>query len=203
MNRLETRLRLAEMDRLKEFYFPEKFLPYCRECPNYNARWSCPPYDKPLPRLEDYAGACLLSVKIVYDQETRVKTKGAQAAERVYRQVVEQAKLLAEDWALEQQRRRPGSLALACGGCRRCGRCARQEGLPCRYPEKLRFSLEAMGFDVSGIAEALLGQKMLWAGDSLPEYHLLVGGLLWRGGLPPEPPCFSAVSCREEEIGAK
>lgn len=194
MNRLETGLRLIGMDRLKEFYFPEKFLPYCRQCPNYNARWSCPPYDKPLPRLEDYAGACLLSVKAVYDRETREETKGAQAVEAVYRRVVGQAKLLAEDWALEQQARYPGSLALSCGGCRRCQRCARQEGLPCRYPEKLRFSLEAMGFDVAGIAENLLGQTMLWAGEALPAYHLLVGGLFWPGGSPPEPPRFPAVS---------
>lgn len=195
MSRLEARLRLVEMDQLMEFYFPEKFLPYCRECPNYNARWSCPPYDKPLPRLEEYAGACLLSVQAVYDEETRAQTKEAQATEAVYRRVVGQAKRLAEEWALAQQLRYPGSLALACGGCRRCSRCARQDGLPCRFLEKLRVSLEAMGFDVAGIAERLLEQKMLWAGESLPAYHLLVGGLLWPGGSPPEPPCFSAVSC--------
>ncbi len=94
MSRLEARLRLVEMDQLMEFYFPEKFLPYCRECPNYNARWSCPPYDKPLPRLEEYAGACLLSVQAVYDEETRAQTKGAQATEAVYRRVVGQAKRL-------------------------------------------------------------------------------------------------------------
>ncbi len=191
--RLETRLRLAGRDSLMEFYRPETFLPYCQACPDYGARWSCPPYDEPLPRLEEYAGAYLLSVKILYDGKTRSETRGSQAVQAVYRRAVGRVKILAEDWALEQQRRLPGSLALACGGCQRCPRCARQDGLPCRRPETPRFSLESMGFDAAGIADKLLGQTMLWAGDSLPAYHLLIGGLLWPGGPAPEEPCLPPV----------
>jgi hypothetical protein len=45
----------------------------------------------------------------------------------------------------------------------------------------LRYSLEAVGFDVTGLAEGLAGQKVLWAAEGMPEYLLTVGALLCSG----------------------
>ena len=39
-------------------------------------------------------------------------------------------------------------LHLSCGGCRVCERCARQDGLPCRDPERAMPSMEGYGIDV-------------------------------------------------------
>lgn len=39
-------------------------------------------------------------------------------------------------------------LHLSCGGCGLCERCTRQDGQPCRFPEKAMSSLEAYGIDV-------------------------------------------------------
>lgn len=39
-------------------------------------------------------------------------------------------------------------LHLTCGGCRLCERCAKQDGLPCRYPDCALPSLESCGIDV-------------------------------------------------------
>ena len=39
-------------------------------------------------------------------------------------------------------------LHLSCGGCRLCERCAKQDGLPCRDPERAMPSMEGYGIDV-------------------------------------------------------
>ena len=35
----------AAADFVKEFVQVEKFLLACQQCPNYNTRWTCPPFD--------------------------------------------------------------------------------------------------------------------------------------------------------------
>ena len=35
----------AAADFVKEFVQVEKFLSACQQCPNYNTRWTCPPFD--------------------------------------------------------------------------------------------------------------------------------------------------------------
>ena len=42
----------------------------------------------------------------------------------------------------------------------------------------MRYSLEALGFDVTGLAEGLAGQTMQWPAHGVPEYLLLVGAML-------------------------
>ncbi len=39
-------------------------------------------------------------------------------------------------------------LHLSCGGCHLCVKCAKQDNLPCRFPDKALCSLEAYGIDV-------------------------------------------------------
>ena len=73
----------------------------------------------------------------------------------------------------------PGSLALFPGRCDWCAVCARMEGKPCRTPERMRYSIEALGGDCGGIMEHFFGQKLQWAsGNRLPEQMILLGGLL-------------------------
>lgn len=42
----------------------------------------------------------------------------------------------------------PDSMYLAAGGCHLCGRCAKRDGLPCRFPQRALPSMEACGIDV-------------------------------------------------------
>lgn len=51
----------------------------------------------------------------------------------------------------------------AAGGCTVCAWCTRPSGLPCRFPEKLRHSPEALGFDLCAAAEDLFGYKVRWS----------------------------------------
>ena len=52
-------------------------------------------------------------------------------------------------------------------------------GKPCVHPDEMRYSIESLGGDVVKTAAELLGTEIKWAASGeLPEYFLLVGGLL-------------------------
>ena len=151
-----------------------KFLSYCKECPSYGNRWSCPPFEKdPVTIWEQYETVRLYGYVLPNGSGQSV----AGALENM-----EQAKdqLLKELLELEQAI--PGSFVLSCGTCRLCrDNCTRPAGKPCRMPEKMRHSVESLGGDVSKTAELYLKKPMLWIKDSvLPDYLMLVGGLLLK-----------------------
>lgn len=67
--------------------------------------------------------------------------------------------------------------------CPYCGEvpCARIEGGPCRHPDKVRPSLEAIGFDIGKTAKDLLGLEIKWSrGGFIPEYLTLVCGIFYQ-----------------------
>jgi predicted metal-binding protein len=66
---------------------------------------------------------------------------------------------------------------LLAGRCLECDYCTREKQLPCIHPENMHLSLESMGFDVASISEDILGDKILWAKESLPEYIILVSAI--------------------------
>ena len=73
----------------------------------------------------------------------------------------------------------PGSLALQSGRCLLCERCAREEGKVCRHPQRLRYSIESLGGNVTATLQELLGVELQWyTADSSPAYLVQVGGLL-------------------------
>lgn len=180
MYRVETIARRVESRELMaRFYDPEKFLGFCKECRNYNARWSCPPYSAVTPPdVRAFLYVHLVGSKLCFEPRVLEQTRGAEAVRRVTDRVMEGAKRQADERVLRLEARHPGSVALSSGGCRLCAHCARERGGPCLHPDVMRLSLESIGFDVVGVAEQCLGQKMLWAGDRLPAYYLLVNALL-------------------------
>lgn len=72
----------------------------------------------------------------------------------------------------------PDSKAFFAGFCTLCTQeCARIIGEPCRYPTKIRHSLESFGFDIGKTASQLLNIDLKWSNDGrLPEYFTLVSG---------------------------
>lgn len=191
MYRVETIVRRVESRELLEwFYDPQRFLGFCKACSRYGACWSCPPYGAVTPpAVGDYGYVYLVGSKLCFDAQVLAETRGAEAVRRVTDRVMEEAKRRADGRMVELERRHAGSAALSSGGCRLCARCARREGAPCRHPQAMRLSLESIGFDVVGLTEQCLGQKLLWAGERLPAYYLLVNALLSDDGrIVVEPP---------------
>ena len=153
----------------------EKFLDCCRVCPNFGRRWSCPPFDFAPMELWKRFHTLRLYARILTPEPEE------DMAALLRRMKVEKEKLMAE--LLQLERENPASMALSAGSCSLCGEdCTRTKGESCRKPREMRYSIEALGGDVSKTAERYLGRPLKWAKDgAAPEYMTLVGGLLLKG----------------------
>ena len=80
--------------------------------------------------------------------------------------------------ALEE--RCPGSITVAAGRCEQCDDCTRPRGLPCRRPERMRYSFSAFGFDLTALAREQLDIDLLWADRGLPPYNAALAAFLTR-----------------------
>lgn len=166
---LGARISLAE-------YIPscvdvEKFSVCCRECENYDRRWSCPPFAfDPVRLWRDYTTLDLLALRLcpaVGTAYPELSPALSAAKSALFRHLL----------ALEREH--PGSLALSPGTCDLCEKCAKTEGKPCVLPKKLRYSIESLGGDVEKTCRMYLNTEICWAKPpNLPKQILLVGGLL-------------------------
>lgn len=169
----------AEVDAksyIEGFRNADYFVTLCQQCRNYGRRHGCPPFDDdPLLTLCRYDSVRLLGVKIIPTD----KTLPLDAANGLMLPVITamNAELLAMEKELD------GRCYGFVGACPYCGGapCARIDGQPCRHPEKVRPSLEAVGFDISKTAKELLGLEIKWGRDGrLPEYLTLVCGIFYN-----------------------
>lgn len=151
----------------------EEFLEYCKACPNYARVWSCPPYDFSQEAYwKRYADLYILGYQIFFED-------GTTEAEslRIMKEVKE--KMSEELFAMEAEH--PGSISLSAGNCGICGKgnCTRPQGKPCRYPDKMRYSIESIGGNVGKTVHDFLGIPLEWIEEGkVPSYFVLVGGLL-------------------------
>lgn len=180
MYRVEYRTEHVEMARFREKYQDrEKFMAFCRECPRYDARWSCPPLSFDADKfLAPYVQINLLCAKIHLDDET---IRAADTAEKIRTtgwDIVSTVKHDLEERLRKLETQIPGSVSLSSGGCSLCESCTRTTGAPCRQPDRMRYSLDAFGFDLTAITKDMFHIEILWSKDSLPKYFTLIHGLL-------------------------
>ena len=161
---------LATRADLLRHHDPERVQGYCRSCEKNGRFWSCPPFAAPpLASFPEWSHA------VIVCRQTRI------APGTTKEQLIE--RFLAERVSFAGQMRRLEACflqvtALVAGHCSGCTKCTRSEGKPCRAPERLRYSLEAVGFDVTGLAEGLAGVKIHWPKSGVPDYLTTVGALL-------------------------
>ncbi len=160
-------------DFIEKYRNEELFQGCCKACPEYGNRWGCPPYtDDPQPDLAQYKIVKIYVVK-VYPECSNVEMKHA-------RELITDVRRQIEPQLLELEEKTGGRAAVFTGRCPHCpdDACTRREGKPCRHPELVRPSLEALGFDLCNSVVDLFNIKMQWGKDGfLPEYLTLVGGL--------------------------
>lgn len=152
----------------------EEFLEYCKACGSYDRKWSCPSYD--FNPVEDYwkkfEHLYVVGKKMILAEEEKDNW------ENLMKEVKEQ---LSEQLYAEEEKH-PGSKSLSAGSCHICGEdnCSRLLGEPCRFPEKMRYSVESLGGNVGLTASKLLGIELQWIEEGkIPDYFVLVGGLLY------------------------
>ena len=156
---------------ISRFRDRERVEGYCRECMNFGRKWSCPPFTEEGPlsgfRLEDYA-----FIKVLLAE---VPSEGAWAGDGFSR-----ARKTVDPLIFDMERATEGSFALLPGTCLLCENCGRSEGI-CRFPSKVRPSLESLGFDVGMTMQELFGSELEWAKDgTAPKRYQLVGALLLK-----------------------
>lgn len=188
--------RIAMEDYLRDYVDVPRFLGLCAQCSNYEHRWSCPTFDfDPLEYLRQFSEVLVVASKISPVGEWRLDEpdepaegtaagptftgENAENYDRVWRMLSSvKADLEAQLFLMEKDH--PGSRLLSGGSCYKCAEgCTRPAGLPCRHPEQMRYSIEALGGDVEKIAAEILGSPLIWCGPGeFPPYYMLVGGLL-------------------------
>lgn len=164
-------------------YDEPKFLELCRACGGFGKRWSCPPYDaSPMLQLEKFKWVGLAGLKAIPTQAERDFAQGDRD------KLKDQSNIMFErlrgPWdatLLECERHCAHSRCLLAGACLGCARedCTRLAGRPCRFPEKMRWSLESCGCDVAYASAQFLGVPLRWMQGALPPYFFLVGALFF------------------------
>lgn len=180
----KTEVRVAELpvsQWLSEYCFPDMFADACRACPDYGRVWSCPPgVPAAAETFAPFQTVRIVGVKVIYDGETRARCVSPEATEELRAGTYGKVKRALLEALLELEKARPGAWTVAAGRCELCARCTRMDGLPCRSPERLRYSFSAFGFDLGRIAKELLDMELLWAEKGLPEYNVAIAAFLTR-----------------------
>lgn len=147
------------------------FLECCKSCPNYGKIWSCPPYDfDPMDIWRAYDRILIVGYRLTFGED--------RTEDGMTKVLWEIKQKLAEELYAEEEKF-PGSQSLSAGNCQICEGCAKPEGKPCRFPDKMRYSIESIGGNVGKTISRLCGIEIEWIEDGkLPEHFVLVGGLL-------------------------
>lgn len=152
----------------------EEFLESCKVCGNYDRKWSCPSYD--FDPVEDYwkkfSNFYVVGKKMILAEEEKEN----------WENLMEEVKGQLTEELFEKEKQYPGSRSLSAGSCHICGtdNCSKAAGEPCRFPDKMRYSVESLGGNVGLTASRLLGIELQWIEEGqVPDYFTLVGGLLY------------------------
>lgn len=183
MNSCDIRSYYAAIDPdeyFRRFRDPERFAGFCRECGRYAKCWSCPPFEYDTQVCPDgYRQVWIVGTRIAPHRDLRARTRSREDVVRAERELLRQVRARVDGALLAMEARHPGSRAFFAGTCMWCpeGACTRGEGRACRFPEKMRPSLEAFGWDMVRTSAELLGVEMKWSRDGeWPEYFTLVSG---------------------------
>ena len=188
---VKIRVKQVSKEELFEAHRKEEVLTYCQRCSNYEKNHSCPDFDFDAVRyLEPYEHATVILTEIetqpiqsIINQldalnfQSRVfnnymkeeSDEKIDMSDIVSMHAFEDIKNQMSDQLLLLEDQIDQSIGLPPGSCTRCAVCLKQESLACRFPEMLRYSLEALGFLVSEIYKAHFDMELGWAKGELPK----------------------------------
>ncbi|MBN2794516.1 MAG: hypothetical protein JXR88_03855 [Clostridia bacterium] len=156
------------INELLKHYDPIHVEEACKSCGNYNKVWSCPPLQLDVKDwIESFSKIIIRIHKIQFLQPNLHKDEMLKVFESE-RQAFGQF-LMSEELS--------GDQCLIAGHCFQCEFCTKEKNLPCVKKDKMRYSLEALGFEVGSIAKAC-GVPIKWHFEGENPYYLTVGGLL-------------------------
>lgn len=181
MYQVEVRVKSLEVSEwLRRYCRPKQFIPLCRQCPQYEKNWACPPKMLTAEELSaPYHWVEVIGLKVIYDRSVLEMARESQEmAQKLRHQTYDEAKKRMLNGLLALEERFPHATTIMAGGCLLCPTCARGENKPCRHSEKLRYSYSGLGFDLGKIADELLEMPLLWASGGLAAYEVAVASFL-------------------------
>lgn len=147
-----------------------------RGCPNYNHKWSCPPYS---PNYRNYAKGYEHGIMLLfwcnleqfnYIKNPYMKIKAANAI----------LKSRIDNFLRKLEDKLSGKM-LSNGSCKLCKPCNCKKGLICKHPKKMRYSMEALGLDVEEISKKYFSHELLWyKNKTVPVHSSVISCLLMK-----------------------
>lgn len=135
----------AEMITSQQIVLSAEFREACQKniCGRWGKCWMCPPDIGDIAQLMEKIGAYGNGIwyQSIHALEDSFDIEGMIVARRSHLRLSHQLEGMIKP-LLSQH------LHLSCGGCGVCQRCAREDHMPCRFPEQAMSSLEAYGIDV-------------------------------------------------------
>ena len=168
---------------LRECVDVPTFLEFCKECSNYGRLWCCPPYtfDVEKDYWDKYRTIRIMGRKLYLPKELTGRSYTQNEEWKITEEFLIPYKAQLEEEILLEEKKNPGSVSLSSGACLHCERaeCARLADKPCRFPNKMRYSIESLGGNVGKTVTKYLHQELQWVEEGkLPEYFMLIYGLL-------------------------
>ena len=144
----------------------------CEGCPAYGKRWACPPFDTEKSFLFQEKIANIIAIKFKPSQKNLSPKQINDSARKHFDNIFFNIENSTKD-----------TLLLLAGSCicKLADECPKTKNKPCAYPNKKRYSLEALGYNVAKICKEKLGFEILWAKDNAhPQYYTLVYCILTK-----------------------
>ena len=160
----------------------ERIASLCAQCPSYGKSWGCPPHGfNPVTVSDGFKTIKLMGTTIEFDEATRDECTTPEMSRAMATRAMEEVWKTLLPGLYDKERQVPGSRCFTFR-CHLCPEgCTRPDGKPCRHPDLLRYSLEAVGFDVTAAARDLLGIDLEWSNDGrLPKHITIVTALFCR-----------------------
>ncbi len=190
-------INTVSMAALLTCHQPFQVLEFCKNCSNYNINYSCPnfSFDR-LKWLNQFSYASLILTTIPTGQlvghREQLKAKNFMSATLLkYSANIDECDLYARvsmyafdkikddinDRLLALEKVNQHTVSIPPGSCTYCQICSKAIGEPCRYPEKLRYSLEALGFLVSQVLDVFFDYRINWQNRDFGEDFVTISAL--------------------------
>jgi predicted metal-binding protein len=152
------------------------FLELCKKCRNYGKKYACPPASPDFNLLCNKEGLYGVMLKCNLNQ---IKNTGEYNKIRIANSIMKSR----IDKFMRRLEEKSGNKLkfLSSGSCRLCKKCNLEKNLPCKYPTKMRFSLEATGIHVEDLTKKLFNLPLLWYDSKkhkAPKYTCVVAGMM-------------------------
>lgn len=178
--------RIVKTVTTSEFYKNYVNLEYtgrlCRECNTYNNNWGCPEFKEDVNKYWTmYDNIELISLKLNFSDEFRQKRFNNDDIIDIVDKTLfkEKRDILPELMAKEAE---VGGLVLSAGYCDICDKCSRVTDNPCRFPDKVRHSIESIGTLVDKTLTDVFGfelESIDFENGRFPEYLTLLTALMY------------------------